>query len=194
MPPAATTTLQIQRDQTTADPAAAEEAAWVEGARAGDAESTLRLLRRYRPPLVRLLTGVTGDAALAEDLAQEAFLQAFRRLHQLRDPAAFYPWVRRTAMRLTLKRLPTQPVVCLDESREAPAPDLIASAETRLAVEEVLRRLPGELRVTLVLRELERLDYQEIAEALEIPVGTVRSRLFAARERFRILWAEIDEE
>src|SRR5207244_2465792 len=99
MTPSATAVLQIQE----ADGAA--EAHWVAAARAGDPDATLRLLNRYRPPLLRLLTGLTGDLATAEDLVQEALLQAFRCLAQLRDPAAFYPWVRRLALRHALRRL-----------------------------------------------------------------------------------------
>ncbi len=64
--------------------------------------------------------------------------------------------------------------------------------ETRLFVQGVLARMPVELRTTLVLREIEQMDYREIAEAMDVPVGTVRSRLNSARERFRKLWREED--
>jgi RNA polymerase sigma-70 factor, ECF subfamily len=171
-----------------------EDARWVAAARAGDADATLRLLARHRPPLVRLLTGVAGDLATAEDLAQEAFLLALRHLGQLRDPARFYPWVRRLALRHAMHRLRQRREVTREEAVEPDVPlDPIRRAETRLAVHEVLGRLPVELRVTLVLRELEQLEYQEIADALKIPVGTVRSRLFAARRQFKSLWRELEE-
>jgi RNA polymerase sigma-70 factor, ECF subfamily len=185
----ATAVLPIAGDSGSAD-----EARWVAAARTGDASATLRLLNRCRPPLLRLLTGVTGDLGLAEDLAQDAFLQAFRRLGQLRDPTRFYPWVRRTALRLAMHRLRQRREVTVEWPVEAESGvDPARRAETRLAVQAALGALPIELRVTLVLRELEQLDYEEIAEALGIPVGTVRSRLFNARQRFKRLWREMEE-
>lgn len=171
-----------------------EESRWVILAAEGDGDAILRLLSRHRPPIVRLLTGMTGDWASAEDLAQESFLQAFRRLDQLRDVTAFYPWVRRLAMRLALRSLRGRREISSEQATEPEAPDSIASTETRLAVHAVLADLAPDLRAALVLRELEGLDYAEIAAALDIPIGTVRSRLFTARERFRVLWLRMENE
>jgi RNA polymerase sigma-70 factor, ECF subfamily len=188
MGPSAIATLHARCD------AGDEDARWVVAARTGDADAILRLLARHRPPLVRLLTGVAGDLATAEDLAQEAFLLAFRHLGQLRDPARFYPWVRRLALRHALHRLRRRREVASEAALEPDTPaDPIRRAETRLAVHAVLQRLPVELRVTLILREMEQLDYQEIADALKIPLGTVRSRLFAARKQFKQMWRELEE-
>jgi RNA polymerase sigma-70 factor (ECF subfamily) len=142
---------------------------------------------------VRLLTGIMADAALAEDVAQEAFLQALRSLAQLRDPSAFYPWVRRLATRLALRALRHRPETSGDADPQAGSTDPARQAETRLAVQLVLGQLPPELRAVLVLREMEQLDYQEIADALGVPLGTVRSRLHAARERFRETWTAMEE-
>jgi len=161
------------------------DAALIVAAGAGDPEAVLALLARYRPPLVRLLAGVLGDWAAAEDAAQEALLHALRRLGDLRDPAAFYPWLRRSAVRLALRRRILREAP-LDEAREAPAS--LGGVETRVVVHAVLRGLPRDLRAVLVLRELEGLDYAEIAGELAVPVGTVRSRLHAARARFREAW------
>lgn len=175
--------------------ASAEEARWVVAARDGCAEATLRLLARHRPPLLRLLVGVTGDLATAEDLVQEALLQAFRQIRQVRDPAAFYPWLRRLALRHAMRRLGRRRETSIAEAPEAAcAIDPIRGLETRLAVEEVLRSLPVDLRVTLLLREVEGLEYGEIAATLGVPVGTVRSRLFAARRQFRARWQAMEEE
>jgi RNA polymerase sigma-70 factor (ECF subfamily) len=175
------------------EPPPVEAARWVASARRGDSEAILALLRQYRPPLVRLLTGITADAALAEDVAQEAFLHAFRSLPQLRDPSAFYPWVRRLATRLALRALQRRPEAAGDtEDQPASEVDPARQAETRLAVQLVLGQLPAELRAVLVLREMEQLDYQEIAEALDVPLGTVRSRLHTARERFREQWTGLE--
>jgi len=172
--------------------ASTEEAQWVRAACRGEEAAILQLLSRYRPPLVRLLTGVTGDPGAGEDLAQEAFLRAFRRLEQLRDPARFYPWLRCLAVRLALRRPRERAVSASEQLEREPGVDCIGQAETRLAVHAVLARLPADLRAALVLRELEGLDYVEIAETLGVPVGTVRSRLFTARERFRALWGETE--
>jgi RNA polymerase sigma-70 factor (ECF subfamily) len=171
-----------------------EEAGWVRAACAGDADAVLALLARYRPPLVRLLWGVTGDGALAEDLAQEALILAFQSLAQLRDPGAFYPWVRRLAMRHALRAVRRETARSVQEAAEAVAiHDPAREAETRVAVAAVLASLSPDLRATLVLREIEQLDYGEIAEVLEVPIGTVRSRLFKAREQFRKAWLEMEE-
>lgn len=189
MGPSATVTIYRQADRDD------EVARWVVAARDGSSDAMLRLLARFRPPLLRLLVGLAGDLATAEDLAQEALLQAFRRIRQVRDPAAFYPWLRRLALRHAVRVLRGRresPLAepCVDLYTTDPLPGL----ETRLAVEAVLRALPVEQRVTLLLREVEGLDYGEIATTLGIPVGTVRSRLFAARRQFRAAWQAMEEE
>lgn len=171
-----------------------EVAHWVLAAREGDAEAILKLLQQYRPPLVRLLTGVTADAALAEDLAQEAFLRAFQSLKQLRDPGAFYGWIRRLATREALRALQRQPQTVGDLEIGAVSGDPAPAVETRVAVQFVLGQLPAEQRAVLILREMEQLDYQEIAETLGLPVGTVRSRLHSARERFRGMWTAMEND
>lgn len=185
----ATATCPAPAELPAAEPPAVEDARWVRAARAGDEDGLLRLVGRYRPPLVRLLTGLTGDLATAEDLAQDTFLQAFRKLGGLREPERFYPWVRRLAFRQALRLLKGRreiPSAILPDPGSAADP--ATAAELRMAVQAVLARLPPDFRAVLVLREMEQLDYAEIAEALEVPVGTVRSRLFAARERFRAHW------
>jgi RNA polymerase sigma-70 factor (ECF subfamily) len=185
-----TATVTIHRHTDAAD----EEARWVAAARDGCADAMLRLLARYRPPLLRLMVGVAGDMATAEDLAQEALLQAFRQIRQVRDPHSFYPWLRRLALRQALRRLGRRretPIA--DAPDSAHSVDPLRGLETRLAVEEVLRALPVDLRVTLLLREVEGLEYSEIAATLGIPVGTVRSRLFAARRQFRDRWQAMEE-
>src|SRR4051812_7463082 len=105
-----------------------EDARCVAAARKGDPEAILRLLERHRPALVRLLAGMLGDRAGAEDLAQEAFLKAFRSLKQLRDPALFYPWLRRLAVRLALRELRGRRAMPADAGLEpATTPDPAAA-------------------------------------------------------------------
>ncbi len=170
-----------------------EEARQVARARTGDADAVRWLLGRYRPRAVRLAAHVLRRRPdEAEDVAQEAFVRAFRGLAQLRGDGGFGPWLLRIVVRL-----------CLDRqrrahwTREAP-PDAVAEAaapssqdavDTRLLVEALLDRLTPPMRAALVLREIEGLEYHEIADALGVPVGTVRSRLNAARAQFRALWA-----
>jgi len=170
-----------------------DETGWVLAAQRGDSDAILALLGRYRPRLVRLLAGVIGEASLAEDLAQEAFILAFQSLSQLRDPMAFYPWVRRLATRHALRKtrgrnVEPKGLADVTATSEGPA----RQVETRMAVHSALSRLSQEHRLVLVLREMEQLDYDEIAETLGVPVGTVRSRLFKARERFRQVWLELE--
>ncbi len=176
---------------SSSEPLADEEARWVAAATRGDAEATLELLARYRPPLVRLLAGVMGDWSAAEDAVQESFLQAFRNLKQLRDPHRFYPWVRRSALRLAVKAVRGRKELPFEAAADmATTGDPAGVVEQRILIAEILARIPADLRVTLVLREMEGMDYAEIAEELGIPIGTVRSRLFAAREQFRRVWEE----
>ncbi len=176
--------------------AAAEDAArWVAEAARGDEDAILALLTRWRPPLVRVLTGVVGNPTWAEDLAQEAFLVAVSRLTDLRRPEQFYPWVRRIGLRLALRALRSHraavPLSAAEGECVAGPEDQV---ETRLAILAVLRQLSPPLRTALVLREMEGMDYREIAAELQLPVGTVRSRLSAAREQFRALWETRENE
>lgn len=171
-----------------------DEALWVLAARQGDETALLRLLGRFRPVLHRLVSGICGDAGLAEDLVQDSLLHALSHLDELRDPEMFYPWLRKSAVRRTLRALrgrrETIPLEGLPLSSVDPSVALDASLQVR----SLLACLPSHHRAVLVLRELEELDYREIAALLGVPVGTVRSRLFAARERFRSLYLEAETE
>lgn len=172
-----------------------EEASWLQRARVGDEAAYRWLLDRYRVRVVRLAAHVLRREGEAEDVAQEAFLRAFRRLPSFRGEGRFSAWLFGIVVRL-----------CLDHrrsarwTREVPedaAPILSSSpdsTDTRLLVEALLDRLSPPMRAALVLREMEGLDYDEIAATLGIPVGTVRSRLHAARTQFRALWTAAQEE
>jgi len=178
-----------------------EEAAWVARARAGDEAAFRWLLARYRARVVRLAAHILrrdGESGgEAEDVAQEAFLRAFRRLPSFRGEGRFSAWLFGIAVRLCLDRrrsarwtreLP-------EEAAPPPSPSSPAgAADTRLLVEALLGRLSPPMRAALVLREMEGLDYDEIAATLGVPVGTVRSRLHSARAQFRALWTAALEE
>ncbi|MQY34347.1 ECF RNA polymerase sigma factor SigE [Streptomyces sp. RB17] len=157
----------------------------VEGAQRGDALAMDELLGVLAPYVGR----ICGPVALQDgaDAAQETLITVFRGIRQLKEPAALLGWVRTIAVREALKfagrrrRQPTVPV----EWEEPPA-----SADLHLASDlaDALYRLAPEHRVVLMLRHVEGLSEQEVSALLEIPVGTVRSRLFRARRSFRSAW------
>ena len=172
---------------------AREEAAWLARARAGEDAAFRWLLARYRLRALRLAGHVlrSGEAD-AEDAVQEAFVRAFRAVPTLHGDA-FFPFLCRITVR-----------VCADRQRRAgwgrerPLADWDAPApppsEMRLLVGALLDRLSPPLRAALVLREMDGMDYDDIARILQVPVGTVRSRLSAARAQFRQWWTAAQEE
>jgi RNA polymerase sigma-70 factor (ECF subfamily) len=177
-----------------------EEADWIRRAQAGEVAAFDWLMTRYRDRAVRLAAHILRRPIEAEDLVQEAFLRAFWQIRGFRGDCAFFTWLYRIVLRLCLnrKREPwwrreqaAQEEEALFESAEPMPPE---DFETRLLIENLLDRLTPPMRAVLVLRELEGLDYAEIAALLEIPVGTVRSRLNAARAQFRLLWQRVMEE
>jgi RNA polymerase sigma-70 factor (ECF subfamily) len=132
----------------------------------------------------------------AEDAAQEAFVKAFRSLRSFRGESRFYTWLYHIAVRVCLDRRRLarwgREEQIADSARRRDSET--ADSELRIVVEALLERLSPPMRAALVLRELEGLEYEEIALALKIPVGTVRSRLNAARRKFRELWESAERE
>lgn len=166
----------------------AEESQWVARSRTGDEAALSLLIGKHRTRLVRTATNILRDRYEAEDVAQEAFLKAFRELGRLRDDRSFPGYVYKICVRLCMDRLRTKRAEPVEF--EQAAPHAGASVENRVLIEKLLVQLPPDLCTTLVLREIEQLSYEEVAEAMHVPVGTVRSRLHVARERFRKLWIE----
>lgn len=159
---------------------------WVAKLKSGDASSIACLIDAHRTGLTTTAFNILRDRTEAEDIAQDAFLKAFREIHKLRDDSAFKHYLYRIAIRLCLDRLRSSKpkTAVLDNTLSYTGPDV----ESRLQIERVLQKITPEHRAVLVLREIQRLDYEEIAILMEVPLGTVRSRLHAARERFRQLW------
>jgi RNA polymerase sigma-70 factor (ECF subfamily) len=151
-------------------------------AREGDVAAFEMIVERYRLPLVALAAARLGSVADAEDVAQEAFVQAFFRLHQLRQPAALLPWLRRLAERLALTRLrrrreePLQPAQVAD-MRAAEADAGVCDVETAA----LLQGLPAAMRRTVTLTYLAGYTCAETAALLGVQEGTVKSRLSRAR-------------
>ena len=172
-----------------------EEAGLVARARTGDEAAIRWLLTRYRERAVRLASAVLRRSSEAEDVVQEAFIRAFQRIKGLRNDSGFGRWLFRIVVRLCVDR--TRSARWSAESGDADLSTACGSSDSPEAVavvDALLVSLSPPLRAALVLREIEGLDYEEIAVVLSIPVGTVRSRLSAARQQFRRLWLEVDEE
>lgn len=170
----------------------ADELRLISRCRVGDESAMATLIDRHRTRLIRTAANLMRDRHEAEDITQETFLKAFREMHKLRDDRAFSGYLYRICVRLCMDRLrlkraePSE----FDRIQEHEG----GSVENRVVIDKLLRELPADLRATLLLREIERLSYEEVAEVMHVPVGTVRSRLHTARERFRKLWLEAQVE
>jgi RNA polymerase sigma-70 factor (ECF subfamily) len=184
--------VKAQAQQNVFSDARIEEAKLVRQVREGNDDALRSLVDKHRIRLIRTAANILRDPMEAEDVAQDAFLKAFRELHRLRDDRAFASFIYRICVRLCVDRLrlkraePTD----LEPSERQPQG---GSIETRLLIERLLDKLPGDLRATLVLREMEQMSYEEVARLMDVPIGTVRSRLHTAREKFRALWIAATE-
>jgi RNA polymerase sigma-70 factor, ECF subfamily len=174
-----------------------EERAWLDKCAEGDEKAIRWVLHRYRDRVVRLAAHVLHNPREAEDVAQEAFVKAFRQIGQFRGDSGFYAWLYRIVINLCLDRMRRKCMTAempLDETLAPASVMPIPDVEKRMTVTQVLNSLTPPMRAALVLREMEGLEYAEIADVLHIPVGTVRSRLNTAREQFRRRWTALQEE
>jgi len=167
-----------------------DELTLIAQAQRGDQESFGELIRRNQEGVVSLVYRMCGDMALAEDAAQEAFLRAWQRLPGYQPRAPFRNWLYRIAANVALDVLRRErTTVNVDElplmaSEDSPD-EAFEMVERREYVRRAVLTLPAASRVVLILREYEGLSYKEIADVLEIPVGTVMSRLNYARSKLR---------
>ncbi len=176
-----------------------EETRQLARARAGDQAAIGWLIARYRVRAVRLATRILRRADEAEDVAQEAFIRAFRNLHAFRGEGRFYTWLYHIIVRICLdrqriRRWNAEETIDLDALCAAAAHLSAEDIDRHVLVEMLLDRLSPPMRAMLVLRELEGLEYEEIAKVLEIPVGRVKWRLHEARGQFRVLWQQVMRE
>jgi RNA polymerase sigma-70 factor (ECF subfamily) len=168
--------------------ASVEDGDLVAAARQGRADAYEALYVRHRDRVARTAFLLVGDTELAKDVAQEAFLVGWRDLHRLRDPALFRAWVTGIAVHLSRRRRGGVRILPGPETvRTSPGDRSVSDAsettDVRVAVVGALRRLPRSLREAVVLRYYGSLNETEMAEALAVPPGTVKSRLARARRR-----------
>jgi RNA polymerase sigma-70 factor (ECF subfamily) len=177
----------------------------VQRAQAGEMRAFELLVLKHQRRVERLVARMLRDPGLVEDVAQETFIRAYKALGQFRGESAFYTWLYRIAVNTArkqiadLRRDPVQSMSALEtrDEDETSASELslilqmpdtetpeavLASKEIAQAVNQAMEALPAELCQAITLREIEGLSYDEIARALDCPVGTVRSRIFRARE------------
>lgn len=171
----------------------------VERVQGGDKAAFDLLVAKYQRKIFRLLSRLVRDPAEIEDVAQEAFIKAYRALPNFRGDSAFYTWLYRIAINTAKnylvsqrRRAPTTTEADIEEAetfddgdqlRDLNTPDsMLLSKQVAEAVNRAIDQLPEDLRTAIVLRELEGLSYEEIAESMGCPIGTVRSRIFRARE------------
>lgn len=172
---------------------------------AGEMKAYDLLVIKYQRRVERLIGRMVRDVDLVPDIAQETFIRAYRALGQFRGDAQFYTWLYRIAVNTAKKQLmelKRDPLVFHsqlnsgdDDETSSPERELnagvadtetpeavLASKEIAQAVNAAMDALPEELRMAITLREIEGLSYEDIAQALDCPIGTVRSRIFRARE------------
>jgi RNA polymerase sigma-70 factor (ECF subfamily) len=171
----------------------------VERAQRGDKRAFELLVEKYQHKLARLVSRLVRDPGEAEDVTQEAFIKAYRALPSFRGDSAFYTWLYRIGINTaknflvaTGRRAPTSTEVDAEEAEgyegseqlhDINTPEsLLLSKEIATTVNSAIESLPEELRSAIQLRELEGMSYEEIAKLMDCPIGTVRSRIFRARE------------
>lgn len=162
---------------------------------AGEREAFSLLLHRYRDRVVNLAYQLMNKREDAEDVAQDAFTQAFTSIKSFRGESQFFTWIYRITVNLCLQRRRRQrPEESTDEYELSTTQRVEDQVVTKMLVERTLSRMSEPLRVALVLRDMQDLSYEEVAGVLNIPIGTVRSRLNEARRQFREAWFLAERE
>ena len=179
-------------------PADATDAQLVRRVQKGEKGAFDLLVLKYQHKIVNLVMRYVRDADLALDISQEAFLKAYRALPRFRGDSAFYTWLYRIAVNTAKNHLAAQRRRPMDVELDLQDPEqydmhanlkdmdtpegVSMSDELSEAVVKAIETLPDDLRIAIVLRELDGMSYEEIAETMECPIGTVRSRIFRARD------------
>lgn len=172
--------------------------ALVERVQQGDKQAFDLLVMKYQSRVVKVITRYLHDPVEALDLTQEAFIKAYRALPNFRGDSAFYTWLYRIAINtaknhiVAQARRPPQDDIEASEAEYYEGPSalkdtatpehMVLSDEIQQVVFDAIEALPDDLRTAITLREIEDMSYEEIAESMSCPIGTVRSRIFRARE------------
>lgn len=181
-----------------------DDLALIEAALEGDRAAFGDLVHRYQDRLHAAMLQVTGSTEEAEDVVQDAFVRAFLKLDTFQHHSQFFTWLYRIAFNSALSRMRRRRVMTsIEQAREsigeepvddAEPPDAQMLREERIAsVQIALRKLSDDHRTILVLREMEDHAYEQIAEVLQISIGTVRSRLSRARAQLRVTLEEMQQ-
>jgi RNA polymerase sigma-70 factor (ECF subfamily) len=182
----------------TSDETTVDDQALIGRSKRGDREAFGQLVQRHQVAVYRVVRGILADPAESEDVAQEVFVKAFANLARFRGDSGFFTWLYRIAVnealrvrkRRSFSKVTTQALPEVESPRaEAPAEE----APTLAQLERLLGKLSDEHRAIVVLRDIEEMSYQDIAQTLEVPMGTVESRLFRARQELRALWRKAKE-
>jgi RNA polymerase sigma-70 factor (ECF subfamily) len=174
------------------------DSALVERVQQGDKRAFDLLVRKYQHKVIGLVSRYVKNQSESEDIAQEAFIRAWRAIGSFRGDSAFYTWLYKIAVNtaknhlVAMGRRPPTDDIAIDDAVFVPGADRMqesATPERELMRQEIeqtvfstVQSLPEELRTAITLREVDGLSYEEIAEAMGCPIGTVRSRIFRARE------------
>jgi len=182
----------------TGDESAESDLSLVERVQRGEKSAFDVLVLRYQHKVLKLVMRYIRDSMEAEDVAQDAFIKAYRALPGFRGDSAFYTWLYRIAINTAKNALVSTKRRPIDYSMDLQDPEqfevqarmkdeetpehLVLTEEIRETVNGAMAELPEDLKTAIVLREIDGLSYEEIAAAMDCPVGTVRSRIFRARE------------
>jgi RNA polymerase sigma-70 factor (ECF subfamily) len=163
----------------------------------GQRDAATGLVDRYHKRLYNLALRLLANAQDAEDITQTVFFNAFEKLRTFDPRYRFFSWIYRMTVNESLnflKRPSRKRMVALEDAPELPAPAIRSSGATaaRDRIDQALTRLKPDDRAVVVLKHLESFSYEEIADVLDIPVSTVKSRLFTARERLRLTLLEVE--
>jgi RNA polymerase sigma-70 factor (ECF subfamily) len=184
-------TTELPEKVCTKIPPQSEDLELIHRSQAGDSEAFGELVTKYRTKIFSMIYGIVGNECDAWDLAQEGFLKAWRSIHRFQGRSSFYTWLYRITINVTndsLRRQSRRSEVEFDDTIPSflPGPgDNYEGAEIREQVHAALAQLTPEHRAVIVLKEIEDLQYREIAEILNVSIGTVMSRLFYGRKKLQ---------
>ena len=190
------------RASQVVNPVDQDDAQWIAQAKLGQTVPFEALVRKYQDRLFSALVQICGSRQEAEDVTQDVFVQAYRKLSTFAGNSAFYTWLYRIAINASISRrrkkraeysVEQTRTVTGDEpiDRSEASDERLLREERAVQVQNALQQLPEEYRTVLILREMEDCDYEAISQILDLPVGTVRSRLHRGRAQLKEILEQI---